>query len=80
VGEEIWGLLDFLALACVWVYFCCCSGGCLCQGFQGVKGVYGGTVDYSVGDECVGGGSSVVIGWGRIERRCKGRERVDEKG
>jgi hypothetical protein len=22
-------------LVCVWVYFCCCSGGCICQGLQG---------------------------------------------
>jgi hypothetical protein len=40
VGEEIWGLLSFVALVCVWVYFCCCSGGCFCQGFQGAWGMY----------------------------------------
>jgi predicted RNA-binding protein with TRAM domain len=22
-GEEVWGLLGFVALVCVWVYFCC---------------------------------------------------------
>jgi hypothetical protein len=31
---ESWGLLGFMALVCVWVYFCCCSGGCLCREFQ----------------------------------------------
>jgi hypothetical protein len=25
------GLLGFVVLVCVWVYFCCCSGGCLCR-------------------------------------------------
>jgi hypothetical protein len=33
-GEVVWVLLGFVALVCVWVYFCCCSGGCLCQGLQ----------------------------------------------
>jgi hypothetical protein len=33
-------LLGFVALECVWVYFCCCSGECLCQGLNGVGGVY----------------------------------------
>jgi hypothetical protein len=23
VGEEFWGLLGFVVLMCVWVYFCC---------------------------------------------------------
>jgi hypothetical protein len=31
-GEEVWGLLGFMALVHVWLYFCCCSGGYLCQG------------------------------------------------
>jgi hypothetical protein len=35
VGEDVWGLLGFVALECVWVYFCCCSGGCVFQGLQG---------------------------------------------
>jgi hypothetical protein len=35
VGEEVWGLLGFVALVCVWVYFCCCSEGYLHQGLQG---------------------------------------------
>jgi hypothetical protein len=35
VGEAVWGLLGFVALVCVWEYFCC-SVGCLCQGLQGV--------------------------------------------
>jgi hypothetical protein len=36
VGEVVHGLLDFVAFVCVWVYFCCCSVGCLCQELQGV--------------------------------------------
>jgi hypothetical protein len=32
------GLLVFGALVCVWVYFCCCCEGCLCQGLQGAGG------------------------------------------
>jgi hypothetical protein len=28
--EDIGELLVFVALVCVWVYFCCFSGGCLC--------------------------------------------------
>jgi hypothetical protein len=36
VGEVVWGLLGFLALLCVWIYLCCCTVGCLCQGLQGV--------------------------------------------
>jgi hypothetical protein len=36
--EEVWGLLGFGTLVCVWVYFRCCSGGCLCNGLQ-VPGV-----------------------------------------
>jgi hypothetical protein len=27
------GAVGLCALMCVWVYFCCCSGGCLCQRF-----------------------------------------------
>jgi hypothetical protein len=34
-----WGLLGFVALVRVWVYFCC-SGGSLCQEFQGAEIVY----------------------------------------
>jgi hypothetical protein len=26
MGEELCGLLGFVAVVCVWVYFCCCSG------------------------------------------------------
>jgi hypothetical protein len=40
VGEVVLGLLGFVASVDVWVYFCCCSGGCLCQGFQGAGAVY----------------------------------------
>jgi hypothetical protein len=34
------GLLSFVALVCVWVYFGCCSEGCLCQGLNGAGVVY----------------------------------------
>jgi hypothetical protein len=34
VGEMVWELLGFVALVCVWVYFCCFSGKCFCQGLQ----------------------------------------------
>jgi hypothetical protein len=27
VGGEVWRLLGFVALVCIWVYFFCCSGG-----------------------------------------------------
>jgi hypothetical protein len=36
VGEVVWGLLGFVDLMCVGVYFQCGSGGCLCHGLQGV--------------------------------------------
>jgi hypothetical protein len=39
VGEKGGQLLGFVALVCVWVYFCC-HAGCLCQGLQGARGVY----------------------------------------
>jgi hypothetical protein len=41
VGEEVWRLLGFVALVCVWVYFHCYRGGCLCQGLQEAGDVYG---------------------------------------
>jgi hypothetical protein len=37
VGEEEWGMLGFVTLVHVWVYFCCCSGGAYvrdCRGLQ----------------------------------------------
>jgi hypothetical protein len=34
VEKGVWGMLGFVALVYVWMYFCCCSKGCLCQGFQ----------------------------------------------
>jgi hypothetical protein len=39
VREEVWRLLGFVAFVCVWVYFCCCSRMCLCQGLQGLGDV-----------------------------------------
>jgi hypothetical protein len=32
VGEEVCGLLGFVARVCVCMYVCCFSDGCLCQG------------------------------------------------
>jgi hypothetical protein len=40
---KVYGLLGFVTLRCVWVYFCC-SVGYLCQGLQGVGLVKVGTV------------------------------------
>jgi hypothetical protein len=40
-GEEVWGLLGFVAIVCIRLYFCFCSLRCLCHGFQGAGGVYG---------------------------------------
>jgi hypothetical protein len=37
VEEVVWGLLGFVALVHVWVYFCCSSGGFLCQGLPRLK-------------------------------------------
>jgi hypothetical protein len=36
------------------VYFCC-SGGCLCQGLQGLGLCTAGTVGQAAGGECIGG-------------------------
>jgi hypothetical protein len=38
--QEVWGLLGFVAFVHIWVYFCCCSGKCLCQGLQRAGIVY----------------------------------------
>jgi hypothetical protein len=54
MGEEIWELLGFVAIVCVWVNFCC-TVGCLCQGLQGLGLCKVGTVGSSVGGECEGG-------------------------
>jgi hypothetical protein len=40
MGEEVWELPGFVALGCVWVHFCCFSGGYLCQALQGAGVVY----------------------------------------
>jgi hypothetical protein len=34
VGKEEWGLLGFVALVCVSVYFHSCNRGCICQILQ----------------------------------------------
>jgi hypothetical protein len=41
MGEEVWGLQGCGTLVCVWVSFHCGSGGCLCQGLQRDRVVYG---------------------------------------
>jgi hypothetical protein len=66
VGEAVWELLGFVVLVCVWVYTCCCSVGCLCQGLQGLGLCKVGVVGSSTGDECVEGWDSLVTGWGRM--------------
>jgi hypothetical protein len=40
MGEEVWGLLGFVALVCVWMYFHCSSGWCCVRDCR-VWGVYG---------------------------------------
>jgi hypothetical protein len=46
VGEEdVWVLLVFVALVCVWVYLCCCNGGCLCQALEGLGVCTVGTIN-----------------------------------
>jgi hypothetical protein len=62
VGEALWGLLSFVALVCVWLYFCCCSVGCLCQGLQRFGSCKFGTVGLSA----VGGSGSALTGWKRM--------------
>jgi hypothetical protein len=49
-------LLGFVALLCVWMHFCCCSGRWLCQGLQGAEVVCSRLVS------CVGGKDSMVTG------------------
>jgi hypothetical protein len=78
-GEE-GRFLGFVALLCVWVYFCYCSGGCFCQGLQGAGIVYSWYSKLFTGGECVGSRSSVVTGWGRVGGEGKDWERVDERG
>jgi hypothetical protein len=62
VKEEVWGLLGFVALVCVWVYFCCCGLEYLCH--RGLELCEVGTVGWSAGGECVGEKGSLVTGWG----------------
>jgi hypothetical protein len=60
MGESVKGLQVFVVLMCVWVYFCCCSGRCLCQGLQGLGLCKVGVISLLPGDECVGGRGSLV--------------------
>jgi hypothetical protein len=63
--EVVQKLLGFVGLVCIWVYFCCCSVGCLLCGELGLCKV--GIAGWSVGVECVGRSGSVVTCWGRME-------------
>jgi hypothetical protein len=60
-GESSVGLLVFVTLVCVWAYFCY-SGGCLCQGLQGLGLSKVGILGWSAGDESVGGRGRLVTG------------------
>jgi hypothetical protein len=81
VEEEVWGLLDFVSFVYVWVYFCCCNEGACVRDFRGLRVLMVGTVDWSLGGECVGGRGSVATSWRKDRRgRQRQRERVDEKG
>jgi hypothetical protein len=57
----------FCGPCAVWVYFCCCRGGHLCQGLQGAGGLYSW---YSrlVSGWCVGGWCGDRLGEDRRER------------
>jgi hypothetical protein len=50
VGETVSGMLGFVALVCVWVYFCC-SVRCLCQGLGGLLLCKVGIVGWPAGCE-----------------------------
>jgi hypothetical protein len=76
----VWMPLGFVTLVCVWVYFCCCSVGCLCQGLQGLGLCKVQIIDWSAGCDCVGERSSLVTGWGRMGGEVWVGVRVDEKG
>jgi hypothetical protein len=54
------GAFGFCGSCVYWVYFCCCSVGCFCQGLQvaGLSTV--GAVGLSVCGECIGGRGIVV--------------------
>jgi hypothetical protein len=73
-GKSNVGAAGFCVLVCVWVCFCCCSVGCLCQGLWGLGLCKVGTVVWSAGGEWVGGRGSVVTGWGRIGGKVKAGE------
>jgi hypothetical protein len=75
VGEAVQGLLVFVVLVCVWVYFCCCSGVCCVRDCRRLGLCKVVIVGWSAGDECVGGKGSLVASWGRIGRECEARGR-----
>jgi hypothetical protein len=64
-----------MALVYVWVYFCCCGIGCLCQGLQELGLCKVGIVGWSAGGECIGGRGSLLTVWGRMEGEGKDRGR-----
>jgi hypothetical protein len=71
-------MLGFVALVCVFLYFYCCTVGCLCQGLQ-EAGVMQSWYNRLV--SCWGGGKgSVVTGWMRIGGKDESGEESGEKG
>jgi hypothetical protein len=58
-GGSSEGLLFFVVLVCVLMYFCCFSRRCSVRGLGLCKV---GILGWSVGDECVGGRCSLVTG------------------
>jgi hypothetical protein len=67
------GLLCFVTLVCVWVYFCCYSGGCCVRDCRGLELCTLNTVGYLAGGEYIGGRGSMVTCWGRIRGRSEDR-------
>jgi hypothetical protein len=67
VCGDAWGLLDFVVLVCVWVYFFC-SGGCYCQGLQEAEVVYSWYSRLVNRWLVCRKEGYVVTGWGRIRR------------
>jgi hypothetical protein len=68
-GGSIVGASVFVVLICVWVYFCCRTRGCFCQGLKGLGLFKICIIGWSAGDECVGREGSLVIGWERMGGR-----------
>jgi hypothetical protein len=67
----MWGLLGFVALVCVWVYFYCYS----VSGIAGVGLCKVGLVGWSTGGKYVGRRFGLMTGWERMEGEGEGRRR-----